>query len=200
MLIKCGRIEFVLSEQLSTYMKQLSSNQFPSFCFIQITSRKKRQLIIRPFPHPSPGCSFQPSAEAAATVIRRLQGSAGLQQQCHHLAVAFLGRHQQRRQTSAGHGGCRTNLANGLGVLKGLPSVSWIDIGGPVIVSALLFKNVQNSFYIMSFARWLNHCLSCQLLQCQALLPHQTLTSAYKRFPKRGKQTIQSQAAVHCQV
>ena len=124
MLIKCGRIEFVLSEQLSTYMKQLSSNQFPSFCFIQITSRKKRQLIIRPFPHPSPGCSFQPSAEAAATVIRRLQGSAGLQQQCHHLAVAFLGRHQQRRQTSAGHGGCRTNLANGLGVLKGLPSVS----------------------------------------------------------------------------
>ena len=50
MLIKCGRIEFVLSEQLSTYLKQLSSNQFPSFCFIQITSHKKRQLIIRPFP------------------------------------------------------------------------------------------------------------------------------------------------------
>ena len=114
MLIKCGRIEFVLSEQLSTYMKQLSSNQFPSFCFIQITSRKKRQLIIRPFPHPSPGCSFQPSAEAAATVIRRLQGSAGLQQQCHDLAVAFLSRHQQRRQTSA-HGWVPQELGKWLG-------------------------------------------------------------------------------------
>ena len=72
-----------------------------------------------------------------------------------------------------------------------------------------MFKNVQNRFNIIPFTRWLNHCLSRQLLHAAAMsststpsdTTHQTLTSAYERHPpKRGKQTIQSQAAVHCQV
>ena len=132
MLIKCGRIEFVLSETTQhIYETTVIKPNSLHFGFIQITSHKKRQLIIRPFPYSSPGCSFQPSAEAAATVIRRLQGSAGLQQQCHDLAVAFLSRHQQRRQTSA-HGWVPQELGKWLGSFERQSHCF-----------ALLFKNVQ---------------------------------------------------------
>ena len=65
--------------------------------------RHKSRHIMKLFPTLHLAAASDPVAGAAATVIRRLQGSAELQQQRHHLAVAFLGRHQQRRQTSGGH-------------------------------------------------------------------------------------------------
>ena len=98
--------------------------------------RHKSRHIMKLFPTLHLAAASDPVTGAAATVIRRLQGSAELPQQRHHRAVAFLGRHQQRRQTSGrpGTGGrtrwieslCSRNLGNPLGVLKGFcPTIQY---------------------------------------------------------------------------
>ena len=66
-------------------------------------------------------------------------------------------------------GGCRRNLANGefwKAESLFLPYNIYIFIFNV----QKIFKTVLTCFNIIPFARWLNHCLSRQLLQCQALL------------------------------
>ena len=87
--------KFILQTDLDTKI-DISSNLFPTLHL---------------------AAASDPVAGAAATVIRRLQGSAELQQQRHHLAVAFLGRHQQRRQTSGG----RAQVAGLVGSSRSAP-------------------------------------------------------------------------------
>ena len=127
MLIKFGRFELVLSEQLSTYETSIIK-PIPSFCLIQITSHKRRQLVIGPFPHPSPDCSFRPRCWGSCHCHpsppgkRRTSAAAppprfGLPQPP-SAAASDLGRPGTGGRTHWIEPLCPRNLGNGLGVLK----------------------------------------------------------------------------------
>ena len=181
-------------------MKQLIRPTPPHFHLAQLhfaarlRLRHKNRLIIRPYPQPSPGCSFRPRSSAGGGCHcdpsppgKRRTPAAVPPPRC------GLPQPPSAAASDLVESLCPRNLANGLGLLK-----------GPGIVSAHCsrhFKTVLIEFLLGDYSTIVFPVSCCNM--SSASTPSETISNTHSLLRtsailREENRQSKSQAAAHC--